>query len=40
MKFKLDQFLQTLAHTSIEGRLWIVEPSRIRVHESETDFQP
>ena len=31
------QFLQTLAHMSIERRLWIVEPSRIRVHESETD---
>jgi predicted nuclease of predicted toxin-antitoxin system len=34
------QFLQTLAHMSIERRLWIVEPSRIRVHESETDIQP
>jgi len=33
------QFLQTLAHISIERRLWIVEPSRIRVHESETDIQ-
>ena len=32
--------LQTLAHMSIERRLWIVEPSRIRVHESETDIQP
>ncbi len=34
------QFLQTLAHTSIERRLWIVEPSRIRIHESETDIEP
>lgn len=34
------QFLQTLARMSIERRLWIVEPSRIRVHESETDIQP
>jgi len=36
----VHQFLQTLSHMSIEGRLWIVEPSRIRVHESETDIQP
>ena len=36
----VHQFLQTLSHMSIERRLWIVEPSRIRVHESETDIQP
>jgi hypothetical protein len=42
MKFNqlVRQFLQTLVHMSIERRLWIVEPSRIRVHESETDIQP
>lgn len=36
----IRQFLQTLAHMPIERRLWIVEPSRIRVHEPETDIQP
>ena len=36
----VHQFLQTLSHMSLERRLWIVEPSRIRVHESETDIQP
>jgi predicted nuclease of predicted toxin-antitoxin system len=34
------QFLQTLAHMPIERRLWIVEPSRIRIHESENNIQP
>ncbi len=34
------QFLQTLAHMPLERSLWIVEPSRIRVHESESDIQP
>ena len=34
------QFLQTLTHMPIERSLWIVEPSRIRVHESENNIQP
>ena len=34
----IRQFLQTLSHMSIERKLWIVEPGRIRVHESETDI--
>ena len=34
----VHQFLQTLAHLPIERRLWIVEPSRIRIHESENNI--
>jgi predicted nuclease of predicted toxin-antitoxin system len=34
----VSQFLQTLTHMPIERRLWIVEPSRIRVHESENNI--
>lgn len=40
----LDQlvrhFLQALTHMPIERRLWIVEPTRIRIHESESDVEP
>ncbi|MBI5114867.1 DUF5615 family PIN-like protein [Candidatus Poribacteria bacterium] len=31
------RFLNTLPHLSVEGKLWIVEIGRIRIHESETD---
>ncbi|MFC1714070.1 DUF5615 family PIN-like protein [Candidatus Poribacteria bacterium] len=30
-------FLQTLGEMSVESKLWIVEPRRIRVHQSEID---
>ena len=30
------QFLEAIVQTSVEGRLWIVEPGHIRVHRSET----
>lgn len=36
MKFKLaEALLVALEQRSIRGKLWIVEPSRIREHESE-----
>ncbi len=31
------QFLQTLHRIPIENKLWIVEPGRIRIHQSETN---
>ena len=31
------QFLRALSQMPIEGRLWIVEPGRIRVHQSEAN---
>lgn len=31
------QFIQALARMAAEKRLWIVEPGRIRVHQSEID---
>ena len=31
------QFLQALKHMSVEQRLWIVELTRIRIHEPEID---
>src|SRR5260370_37064022 len=32
------QFLQALTHMSVEQRLWIVERTRIRIHEPESDI--
>ena len=31
-----QQFLKALGQMSVDGQLWIVEPGRIRVHQSET----
>ena len=31
------QFLQALTHMSVENKLWIVELTRIRIHEPESD---
>jgi predicted nuclease of predicted toxin-antitoxin system len=31
------QFLQAMSQMTVEGRLWIVEVGRIRVHQTETD---
>ena len=31
------QFLQALSEMPIEGRLWVVEPGRIRVHQPESN---
>ncbi len=35
----ISQFLQALTYMPLEQRLWIVELTRIRVHESETDTE-
>ncbi len=35
MKSLLAQVIATVSGSSPEGRLWIVEPGRIRVHESQ-----
>ena len=34
----VSQFLQALQTTSISNRLWIVEPKRIRVHQSDQEI--
>lgn len=31
------QFLRALTQISVESKLWIVEPGRIRIHQSETN---
>ncbi len=33
----INQFLQTLSTMSVENNLWIVEPNRIRIHETDID---
>jgi len=34
------QFLQALTRMPIEGKLWIVESGRIRIHQTETENEP
>ncbi|HMA36374.1 MAG TPA: DUF5615 family PIN-like protein [Chloroflexia bacterium] len=36
----VNQFLQALAQMPLDNQLWIVEPSRIRVHEPEAGPEP
>lgn len=33
----VSQFLQTLQRISIIGRLWIIEPDRIRIHQADEE---
>ena len=40
MKFKLDEnfgFLQTLTKMSLENNLWVVETTRIRIHQTQRE---
>lgn len=40
LEHMVNQFLQALTRMPIEKRLWIVERTRIRIHESESDDEP
>ena len=33
----INQFLKTLSQMSVDKKLWIVEPDRIRIHESDIE---
>jgi predicted nuclease of predicted toxin-antitoxin system len=36
LELLISQFLQTLTHMPVEGKLWIVEIGRIRIHETDS----